>query len=201
MKRNLWLAAFFLMGGSTFAQEEQEFAWSGKSGEDVFVWMGGMELPDLPDLPGLPEFMSDMDADVEVDVMGMGDGKGLELTKEQRDKIHQIRTQTRKANIPLEADLKLKEMELHELVQMDTPAKDRIAAKVKEIETIRTQLRLNKLNGRIDQRNVLTKDQRDKLQEMKMMRRMRVHRFPGMHGRDGDGFKMKRFMIERDKDR
>lgn len=201
MKRSLWLAAFFLIGGSAFAQEEQEFAWSGEPDEDVFVWMGGMEFPELPDLPGLPEFMSDMDADVEVDVMEMGDGKGLELTKDQRDKIHQIRTQTRKANIPLEADLKLKEMELHELVQMDTPAKDRIAAKVKEIEGIRTQLRLNKLNGRVDQRNVLTKEQRDKLQEMRMTRHMRVHRFPGMRGRDGDGFKMKRFMIERDKDR
>jgi len=208
MNRTVFIAALFLIGGVVVAQEKDDFDWTDDPDrEDTFVWMGGMDLPELPAIPELPmfaEMFTDMGGEYDVDVelpAGMGDVEGVELTKDQRDKMHQIRSQTKKANISLAADMKIKRIELKELMRTDNPSKDKVAAKVKEIEALRAQIQVNKLHSRIDLRNVLTKEQRDKLDEMRSKMPMQMHwkGLPGMHGKDGN-HKMKRFMIEREKE-
>lgn len=96
----------------------------------------------------------------------------LNLTKDQTDKMKKIRNTARKQNIPLKGDIQLKQMELQELMAMDSPDKNTIALKVKEIDALRTQVKLNKMNARIDCRNVLTKDQKDKIEQMRTQRRL-----------------------------
>jgi Spy/CpxP family protein refolding chaperone len=66
----------------------------------------------------------------------------------------------------------------------DSPDKEKIAAKLKEIEALKTQLKINRVNGMIDFRNILTKDQREKLEKMRM----------GHRGMGGKKMKMRHFM-------
>lgn len=96
----------------------------------------------------------------------------LNLTKDQTDKMKKIRNTARKQNIPIKGDIQLKQMELQDLMAMDSPDKNAIAVKVKEIDALRTQIKLNKMNARIDCRNVLTKDQKDKIEQMRTQRRL-----------------------------
>jgi len=169
-------------------------------GRDVFVWMNDFDLPELPELPGLTvpmfEFQGDFDDDADGMDLMVPDDDELKITKDQREKMRQIRQDTKKQNIPLEADVQLKRIELQELMRADNPSKDKIAAKVKEIDAIKTQIKINRLHSRIDVRNVLTKEQRDKMQEMRAMHKMHWKGFPGMHRwEDNDGSrKMKRMM-------
>ncbi|MBX7151857.1 periplasmic heavy metal sensor [bacterium] len=92
----------------------------------------------------------------------------VNLTKEQRDKIKKIHSELQKLNIPIKSQIELKRIDLKELVDSDSPNKDQIAAKVKEIESLKTQIKINRINARIDTRNILTKEQRDKLDQMRM---------------------------------
>jgi Spy/CpxP family protein refolding chaperone len=138
----------------------------------------------MPEMPMVPGF-DDMEM-----VMEMGPGFGwnehagigfpdppgmpdeLALTKDQTDKIKKIRSTARKQNIPLKSDIQLKEIELKELMDADSPDKNAVAAKVKEIDALRTQIKLNRMNARIDCRNVLTKEQKEKMEQMRSQRRM-----------------------------
>ena len=90
----------------------------------------------------------------------------------------------------MKSDLQLKSIDLRELMDSDNPDKDKIAAKIKEIDGVKTQMKINMTNAKIDIKGVLTKDQRDKLEQMRMERRMG----PFMEKR-----KMKKFKME-DKD-
>lgn len=92
----------------------------------------------------------------------------LNLTKEQRDKIKKIHSDLQKLIIPIKSQIELKRIDLKEMIEADNPNKDQIAAKVKEIESLKTQIKINRINARIDTRNLLTKEQRDKLDQMRM---------------------------------
>ncbi len=186
------------------AQEDKDFDFGFRAewfaededGKDVFVWMNDMDLTDLSELPEPPMFEFDGGFDMagkEIEMM-LPDDDELKITKEQRDKMRQIRDATRRQNIPLEADIKLKKMELRDLMHAESPNKEKIAAKVKEIDAIKTQIKINRLHSRIDVRNVLTKEQRDKLEEMRATRRFHWKGFPGFHMRHGFPGKMKNKM-------
>ncbi len=96
--------------------------------------------------------------------------KDLNLTKEQKDKIKSLHIATKKQNIPLMSDLKIKRIEMKELMDAEKPDKDKVAAKIKEMETIRTKLHTNRATTHIDVMNVLTKEQRDKFEEQRCFR-------------------------------
>ncbi|MBL7996895.1 Spy/CpxP family protein refolding chaperone [bacterium] len=144
----------------------------------------------FPDMPSFDDFES-MDMD-ENQGFAWNDEAGaglpippgmpddLNLTKDQAAKMKQIRNAARKQNIPLKGDMQLKQMELQDLMAMDSPDKNAIAVKVKEIDAIRTQIKLNKMNARIDCRNVLTKEQKEKMEQMRSQRRM-MHFDGGKH--------------------
>lgn len=88
----------------------------------------------------------------------------VDLSNEQIDKIKSIRDNTHKLNIPLRGQLELKQTELRELMTADKPDRDKVSAKIKEMETVRTQLQINRTNAHIDMLAVLSKEQRDKLE-------------------------------------
>lgn len=194
--KGIWMGLLMIFGWiPAAAQEDKDFDFEFRAegfaededGKDVFVWMNDMDLPVLSELPEPPMFEFEGGFDMiggEVEMM-LPDDDELKITKEQRDKMRQIRDATRKQNIPLEADVKLKKIELRELMHAESPSKEKIAAKVKEIDAIKTQMKINRLNSHIDVRNVLTKEQRDKLEEMRATRRFHWKGFPKFHMRHG----------------
>lgn len=95
-------------------------------------------------------------------LMGMQE---LKLSKEQKDKIKTLRTEMKKKNIPLISDLKLKRLEMKELMDAEKPDKDKITAKIKEIESIRTKIHTNRALSHVEVLNTLTKEQREKLEQ------------------------------------
>ncbi len=124
---------------------------------------------------------------------GMGERRGggegfmdaleeIDLSNEQIDKIKAIRENAHKLNIPLRGQLELKQVEIRELMNGDKPDKEKVAARIKEMEAIKVQMDVNRSNAHIDVISQLTKDQRNKIEKE-------------MFGRGGPGKKkMKRFM-------
>lgn len=203
--KGLWIGVLMIFAWiPAAAQEDNDFdfdfhaEWFAEDGDekDVFVWLNDLDVPELPGLPGPPMFEFEGEFDVEAGGMEMmlPDDDELKITKEQRDKMRQIRDAARKQNIPLEADVKLKRLELRELMRAESPSKEKVASKVKEIDAIKTQIKINRMNSRIDVRNVLTKEQRDKLEEMRAARRFHWKGFPGFHMRHEGPHKMKHMM-------
>lgn len=106
----------------------------------------------------------------------------IDLSNEQIDKIKAIRENAHKLNIPLRGQLELKQVEIRELMNGDKPDKEKVAARIKEMEAIKVQMDVNRSNAHIDVISQLTKDQRNKIEKE-------------MFGRGGPGKKkMKRFM-------
>jgi Spy/CpxP family protein refolding chaperone len=159
-------------GVRAFAQDKQIEIFTKDDGDDDnMIMLNGMA--DLTDF-------SDMSMDSPFEIGGGGAGMDLpgpmmlpdelNLSKDQMDKIKKIRHTVRKLNIPIKGDIELKRMDLRELMDTDTPDKEKIASKLKEIESLKTQLSINRINGIIDFKSLLTKDQREKLEKMRMGR-------------------------------
>ena len=91
----------------------------------------------------------------------------LGLTDEQIDKLKAIKLEHEKAAIKARAELKIKELELRELMQATEPDELAIKAKVKEIEDLRTRLMMNRINGRLEAQRVLTEKQLKQLKELR----------------------------------
>lgn len=91
----------------------------------------------------------------------------LGLTDEQVDKLKAIKLEHGKVAIKTRAELKIKELELRELMQATESDEFAIKTKVKEIEELRTQLMMNRINGRLEARKVLTEKQLKKLKELR----------------------------------
>ena len=103
---------------------------------------------------------------------GMKGLKGLNLTDAQQEQIRKLQIKSQKDAIKLQADLKLANIELHELIQADkTGAKlDKAIAKVSDLKNKLFKARINK---RMAIRKVLTAEQRKK---------MTANCMNGMHG-------------------
>ncbi len=181
MKRAIYpalTALIFLVGLNAFSQNRDITIIGGDEGDEDFDFLAW-----APEVPMPPEFGG----------MGMGFGMGpggimigddidlpdpgnmpddLNLTKDQMDKIKKIRSNAKKANIPLHSDVQLKHLELKDLMDSDSPDKAAVAGKIKEIDALRTQIKLNHMNARIDCRNVLTKEQKEKLEQLRERKRM-----------------------------
>ncbi|UCE19851.1 MAG: Spy/CpxP family protein refolding chaperone [Gemmatimonadota bacterium] len=114
---------------------------------------------------------------------GRGDGpniltkaEALELTSEQIKKIKAMRLDMAKEKIRLRSELDLKELELRELMSADEPDIRRIEAKIDEMAPLRTELQKKRIGHRLAVRDVLTLEQREKLELM---------RGPGMRHHSG----------------
>jgi len=91
----------------------------------------------------------------------------LGLTDEQIDKLKSIKLEHEKAAIKTESELKLKRLELRELMQAEEPDESAVKVKIEEIGELKTQLAMNKIDGGLEARKVLTEKQLKKLKELR----------------------------------
>lgn len=90
--------------------------------------------------------------------MGMMNIPGL--TDAQREQIQSLRIKHLKEVMPLETDLRIKNLELAMLWQAAKLDAKQIVAKVKEINELRNKLELARVNHQIEIYNLLTPEQR-----------------------------------------
>lgn len=110
--------------------------------------------------------------------------KDLALTDKQSNDIDALATQHRKEMIKAGADLKIKQMELHDMIGEN--AKDaEIRAKAKEVFQLKQKLHDARLDHMLAVRRILSDEQQAKLKAMKGM--LRGHRGMMMDCQGGGG--------------
>jgi Spy/CpxP family protein refolding chaperone len=105
-------------------------------------------------------------------VYAMGPGEGgpgeghsahgpnlLNLTPEQKTKLQTLRENFRKETVFLRNDINVKRLELKTLWTVPTPDKDKILAKQKELNDLKTQLQMKAIDFRLEARSYLSPDQ------------------------------------------
>jgi len=108
------------------------------------------------------------------------------VTADQATKIRQQEAAFRKTQILDRADLEVKRIDLGELMAADNPDRAAIDAKLTEISTSRLALEKAAVSFRLNSRNALTPDQRQKLRELMRNRRSREGG-PAARGPRGEG--------------
>jgi Spy/CpxP family protein refolding chaperone len=96
------------------------------------------------------------------------------VTADQAAKIRQQEADFRKTEIRDHADLEVRQIDLRELMAANNPDRTAIDAKLTEISTSRLALERAAVSFRLNARNALTPDQRQKLQELMRNRRSQV---------------------------
>ncbi len=110
---------------------------------------------------------------------------GLELTDTQKDQIQKIRTEFKKDQIKQEAELKLARLELHELMA-DEVTGGKLDKAIEKVNNARSDLFSARIKHRVKVCNLLTEEQKDKLQTMgrAIMRHARHECADGKKGRN-----------------
>ena len=104
----------------------------------------------------------------------------LALSEGQEKPLKDIVYQTAKTSIKQLADVRVAELELQQLLDADPVEMGKVEAKLKDIEGLRTALRLNLIKAHEQAKGVLSPEQRQKFE--------RIHdRLPGMRGMMGEG--------------
>jgi Spy/CpxP family protein refolding chaperone len=116
--------------------------------------------------------------------------KELGITDEQRKKLEDLAFNNAKMAIQARANLQVHRMELERLMHSDNPDRSAIEKKIQEISQAQTALMRGMINTSLEERSILTKEQRDKIREGlqkemgKRMQRMGTERgTPGGPGR------------------
>jgi Spy/CpxP family protein refolding chaperone len=102
--------------------------------------------------------------------MGMkGDGCGLmgmaaelELTKDQRKQLEDLRFNFRKGMIPMRAQLKVLNLELQKMIRSDASRKD-IDGQIDQIGRLRSDIQKQSVAHRMAMKAILTPEQKEKL--------------------------------------
>jgi Spy/CpxP family protein refolding chaperone len=112
--------------------------------------------------------------------MGMGRGMGpgmmaiwndKELLKKagiseaQANKIREMHFQNQKDQIKLGSDLRIKQLEMAELMDADKPDDGKILAKAKEVSDLREKLYLQGVQQRLAMKKLITPEQEEKLRD------------------------------------
>jgi Spy/CpxP family protein refolding chaperone len=109
----------------------------------------------------------------------------LGLSDEQARQLRQLFSQTMKTRLTQQADLRIAEIELQELLEADSVDMGQVEAKLKAIKGLRTQIRLNLIKAHEQAKGVLSPEQRRKLQ--RLHDRLPGMMSPGMMGMMGGG--------------
>ncbi len=132
-------------------------AWSqgfGRDGERGSGWRGrhgdGMQMLDNPALQ-----------------------EQLGLTEEQTERLRALRSDAAKSGIRTRAELRIKRLELRELLQAEEPDRARIEKKVRELSDARYAAQMQRIDQRLAFRSVLTPDQREKMRSLRRQFRQR----------------------------
>ncbi len=83
-----------------------------------------------------------------------------EFTKEQKDQMADLRSQHQKEMIPLRSELKLKRVELKDMLR-DEASQSRINGKLDEIGDLRTEISKLRMDHRLKMRDILTDEQKE----------------------------------------
>ena len=106
----------------------------------------------------------------------------LGLTDIQMDSIREIRFRTKREIIPLQSQLKLKNLELQHEMQRDNPDERKIMSLADEIASVKAEIRKKNLRRTLRIQKILTPEQRKKFRELHWRRPLR-RRPPMMRGR------------------
>jgi len=114
----------------------------------------------------------------------------LNLDEQQRTSINEIKSKMMKDAIRRSADMRIAQIELKDLLSQDPVDMKAVEAKVKQLESMKTEMRLSHIKAREDIKAKLTPEQRKEFREMlekrpmmKGMGMMRGH----MRGMEGMG--------------
>jgi hypothetical protein len=135
----------FAQGLDDFARELRE--WFGRWGD--YFGSGTMKSEERP----LIAFM-------------LRNREKLDLSAAQVKNLEQLRNDFQKESIRKDADLRVAEMDLNGLLVADKVDMAKVEAKVREIERLRSDLRIARIRTIQKGKEVLTADQRKKLQEL-----------------------------------
>lgn len=90
----------------------------------------------------------------------------LDLNKKQKAGIWEIKTGLMKNKIRKKADLRIAALELHELLNADKVDMNKVEAKIKELEGLKSSMLLSKIKAVEAVKSKLTAEQRAKLEDM-----------------------------------
>ncbi|MFQ5751546.1 MAG: Spy/CpxP family protein refolding chaperone [bacterium] len=111
----------------------------------------------------------------------LNQAKDLGLNESQIEQLQKIKTATQKAVIQKEADLKIANLELDEIMKDSNAKRSALEARAKKVEDLRSDIRLTQFKAQLDARAVLTPEQLKKTKSMKM------HGSSGMMQMDSQG--------------
>jgi len=144
-KPRMWMAvvmaAALTLAGTAYAQREESGAGPGRG------W-GGPGGPGR----GLRAHRTEM-------------MRGLDLSREQRDKIAELRERRQRAAIRGRADLETASLDLHKLMRAENPDRAAIGRQIDRMAQLRAEMQKGRVNAMLDMRAVLTPDQREKARE------------------------------------
>jgi hypothetical protein len=103
------------------------------------------------------------------------------LSDDQVKKLEGLRSDFEKQTIRNEADIRVAEIDLNNLLQAPTADMGKIEAKIREIERLRADLRIARIRAIDKGKALLSADQRKKLEEL--LSDQRVTRFQSSGGR------------------
>lgn len=106
----------------------------------------------------------------------------LELTAEQLKQVEGFKFEMKKKLIPIQADLKLANLEFHEMMSGDASA-DALDKKIDEIGAIEVKIQKIKIRHKLQFRDILTDEQKKKCESMQGF----GHGFGKGHGACGGG--------------
>ena len=90
----------------------------------------------------------------------------LQLSASQVQTLEKLRNDFRRQSIRLDADLKVAEMDLAQLLDADSADMGKVESKVREIEKLKGDLRLARLRAIEEGKKVLSAEQRVRLKEL-----------------------------------
>ena len=110
--------------------------------------------------------------------------KQVGITDEQAGTIRKQELDFRKTEIRGRADLEVKRIDLKDLLAADKPDRAAINAKLQEISAAQLSLQKSSIDYRLNMRDAITPEQREKIRQLM---RNRCQRDGGRGGRQGEG--------------
>jgi Spy/CpxP family protein refolding chaperone len=99
-------------------------------------------------------------------MMGTEHLKSLNLDEQQKVFIGEIKSRMKKETIRRTADMRIAQIELKDLLTQEPVDMKAVEAKVKQLETMRTEMQLSHIKAMEECKTRLTPEQRKKLREM-----------------------------------
>lgn len=105
----------------------------------------------------------------------------LGLSDEQVSKLKALKSETEKHMIRTKADLKILEVELHDLLGENKVNVKDVDSKIEKIGELRTEIQKVHIHTRLDARKILTPEQLEKLHQQKGKKEMHEKRMGRKH--------------------